>query len=62
MTKEELLKMELHSIKNITQWINVMRVFGGWIYSFNCSPEEGTDYGVFVPEFINVDADVTNHY
>ena len=60
MIKEELLKMELHEMANINKWINVMRVFGGWIYSFNCPPDEGTDYGVFVPEELNVEAHVSD--
>jgi len=45
----DLYKMKFHEILNITKWINVTRVPGGWIYSFNYPTDEGTDYGVFVP-------------
>lgn len=52
MTKQELLNMELHKWRSIDNWTHILRVYGGWIYQFNCPPEEGTDYGVFVPEEI----------
>ena len=54
MTKEELLNMKLHEIVKITSLISIVRVLGGWIYAVNGSQRDGTDYGVFVPETLNV--------
>lgn len=46
----ELRNMQLHERLPIGKWISVFRVVGGWIYQFNCPPDEGNDFGVFVPE------------
>jgi len=46
----ELRKMKLHDTLEVNRWISIVRVSGGWIYQFLCPPEEGTDFGVFVPE------------
>ena len=51
--KQKLLDMKLHGSTSLNKWVSVLRVYGGWIYQFNCPPEEGTDYGVFVPEELN---------
>jgi len=53
MNKEELLAMDLHEEKPIGARISVMRVFGGWIYSF-------MDRSIFVPETLNVEAHCTD--
>lgn len=63
MTKEELLAMELHEIKSIpckSHKRDVMRVYCGWIYTQTDILEATTS--CFVPEIINVEGDVTNHY
>ena len=49
MTKEELLKMELHEEKPLGTRTSIMRVYGGWIYHF-------MNDSVFVPEELNVNA------
>jgi len=46
---EDLYNLVLHQTGEISNWIDVIRVPGGWIYQFNCPVDEGTDYGVFVP-------------
>lgn len=46
----ELRDMVLHQTTDVNKWISILRVIGGWIYQFNCPPDEGIDYGVFVPE------------
>ena len=46
---KDLYKLMFHQTADISNWINVMRVPGGWIYLFSCPVSEGTDYGVFVP-------------
>ena len=63
MTKEELLKMELHEIKNIpchSHDITVLRVFGGWVYTQVAWDQERdimtSSSSCFVPEVLNVDA------
>ena len=52
--KQELLNMNLHDFLCINKWLQILRVYGGWIYQFSCPPEEGNDYGVFVPDEFNV--------
>jgi len=46
---EDIYDMDFHESKDINNWQYVLRVPGGWIYQFNSPPDEGTDYGVFVP-------------
>ena len=70
MNIEDLQKMELHEIKSIpckSHDIEVMRVFGGWVYTQIGWNHETDSLEVlsmcFVPEAINVEAhttDVTN--
>jgi len=53
MTKEDLLKMELHQIITINDRFTIMRVFGGWIYHH-------LNNSLFVPEVLNVEAYTTD--
>ena len=55
-TPQDLYDMQFHETRDISNWICVMRVPGGWIYQFNVPVDEGTDYAVFVPfnnEYMN---------
>jgi len=54
ITKENLFAMKLHETLHLNDWTSVLRVFGGWIYIF-VPPDEGSDFGVFVPEVQNVE-------
>ena len=61
MTKKELLAMKLHEIRKVpcvSHDIDVMRVFGGWIYNaIGWDVEKDslkTTSMCFVPEEINV--------
>ena len=48
--KETIYNLKLHETMAAgSNWATVMRVAGGWIYTFTCPPEEGSDFGVFVP-------------
>jgi len=53
MSEEEKSKsvyeLKLHETTHLDTWSSVLRVPGGWIYQFTCPPDEGTDFGVFVP-------------
>ena len=70
MTREELLKMDLHHevviFDSRMETQKVMRVYEGWIYtktyfeSESVRPEQVAM--CFVPEVTNVEANVTNHY
>lgn len=53
--KQELLDMKLHETIDVDKHIVILRVFGGWIYQFNCPPEDGTSYCTFVPEVLNIE-------
>lgn len=53
LTKEDLFNMKLHEQVNLNSWTSISRVPCGWIYQF--SVNEGTDYGVFVPDGANVE-------
>lgn len=50
ISEERLRNLELHQTFHIDKWTSVIRVVGGWIYEYTCPPEEGNDFGVFVPE------------
>ena len=65
MTKDELLKMDLHEVKSIpckSHDVTVMRVFGGWIYTstaWDLDRDILTSSSMcFVPEVIDVYAKV----
>ncbi len=47
MTKQELLDMKLHEIKNVNPRFIILRVFGGWMYIY-------LEKAIFVPEELNV--------
>lgn len=55
VTTKDLLAMELHEIANLDSHTSVIRVFGGWIYLFATPAQEGTDFGVFVPQVQSVE-------
>ena len=63
MEKEELLKMDLHEVRKIKAGgvgeTEILRVFGGWIYRVDYHTGDNM---CFVPEVINAEAHVTNHY
>ena len=61
MDKHWLFDMKVHGTKDVDGF-TVLRVFGGWIYQFNCPAEEGSSYGVFVPEELNVNAKMIDKY
>lgn len=55
ITLEELKAMQLHEKKSIDLYNSVMRVPGGWIYTFTFASSENRDMevfqnNVFVPE------------
>ena len=50
ISEEQLRKLELHETFHIDKWVSVLRVVDGWIYEFTIPPDEGNDFGVFVPE------------
>lgn len=53
--EKTIYDLELHETLNPTSWVSIIKVPGGWIYQFLVPPQEGTDFGVFVPfnnEFI----------
>lgn len=69
MTQQELLDMGLHEIKSVScpsHDIDVMRVFGGWVYTtLIWDNEKDTAHSssmCFVPEIINIEGHLTNHY
>ena len=51
MTKGELLKMQLHEVKNINDRFVILRVYGGWMYLY-------LNKAIFVPEVVDVYARV----
>lgn len=67
LTKEELLKMEVHEVGNVpceSHDMSVRRVFGGWIYtSMAWNPDRDimtSSCMCFVPEVVNVEAHMTD--
>jgi len=51
---DEMMKMELHEVRNLNtkEAISIMRVVGGWVYTFYCQINTG-DFVLshcFVPE------------
>ena len=47
--KETIYTLKLHEQLDLSKWITIQRVPGGWIYEFLVPPDEGSDFGVFVP-------------
>ena len=51
MTKDELLKMELHDIRPVCSDYDVLRVYGGWIYiGYDATDDHKTNQLCFVPQ------------
>lgn len=66
ITKEDLMSMKLHEEKELRKGLVVIRVFGGWIYTTYIL-DLSADIPVsasqcFVPEVINVQGDITQHF
>lgn len=69
ITKEDLLNMKLHEEKSVPcklYDVTVRRVFGGWIYTTivwdNQTDTAASSSMCFVPEVINVEGDITQHF
>jgi len=67
ITKEDLLNMKLHEVKDVpcnAYDLTVRRVFGGWIYiivGWDTQTDSLSSSSMcFVPESINVDAHTTD--
>ena len=63
INEKEMIAMKFHEKFELDSSKTIFRVFGGWIY-YEYAPadyENGSDTAVFVPEVVNVEANVTNH-
>lgn len=55
LTKEDLFNMKLHERYQLDINTEILRVFGGWIYTFLHLHTNEENTAVFVPEVVNVE-------